>query len=232
MTMTKLASGVMLLALCGVAVAGAQEATQQAAADTEFSKANQLLFMSDHLTDAKAPMVYVYELTKTTTREDEKAFTDEIRMVARDAEGGDSKAVTIDYLSGERSNYVDNVEHARGNPIVMLFLQRDVNEMDRLTGGHWRYFQRRIKTALEHGATVEPVTIEFQGESVQAQRISLTPFAGETRREMKDYVDKRYVFILSEAVPGEVVEMRAVVPGEDKPVIEERLTLVKADPLK
>lgn len=215
-------AGVVLALPAAAAVTAADDET------SDFSTANQILFMQVHITGPDDPMVYKYELDKTATLEEESDFHDEITMTARPTGDNDAKSVSIDYLSGDRDKFVREVAHATGNPIVMVFLQRDVNEMGRITGGHWRYFQKQIKLGLENKATVEPVTIEYNGKQVEAKRITLKPFTDDSRDEMKDYTGKRYEFTVSDAVPGAIYEMHSILPGkgEDaKPRIEETLVL-------
>lgn len=216
------AAAILALLAAPAAVAAADETSE------EFSKANQLLFLEDHITGPDSPMVYQYELDKKTTMSDEDAFHDEITMTARPAGDNGAKNVTFDYLSGPRDKFIREVDNARGNPIIMVFLQRDVSEMGRLTDGHWRYFQKQIKIGLENDANVEQVQVSYQGRDIPAQRITLRPFSESTRSEMRDYTGKHYVFTLSEKIPGEVYEMRSVLPADGEnaePRIEERLVL-------
>lgn len=221
-----LALGLALLA------AGAIAAPQQA--EQEFSLANRLLFLQDHLTDSEGALRFQYTLTKSGAMPGEKGFSDVITMTARPAKGG-GKDVIFDYLSGKRTRFMRDIPNARGNPIIMMFLQRDVNEMERLTGGHWRYFQDRVKLALEQGAEVEPITVTFAGKQVDARKITFDPYTEESREELAVYRNKRYTIILSEEVPGEVYAMRTVVPGEEgaeNPQIAEELMLTEVTNLE
>ena len=58
----------------------------------------------------------------------------------------------VSYFTGPRERYVPPFNGVRGNPILSVFLQRDVNEMARQTGGPVRHFQKQIKLALENKA--------------------------------------------------------------------------------
>lgn len=197
----------------------------------EFSAANQLLFLSDHLTDIDYPILFHYTFVKQGALE--KGFTDSIDMTSRDAPEGAAKKVEFRYFSDQRRRPFPPVSNARGNPIILAFLQRDVGEMDRVTGGDWRYFQKRIKQALENAAEVEPVTFEYNEQSVEGTRIRIAPYAKDQYRgRMGDYADKYYEFILSDQVPGEVYEMRTLIvakgkagPEDDRVLMEEKLTL-------
>ena len=42
-----------------------------------------------------------------------------------------------------------------GNPVLLYFLERDIREMERLTGGKSGYFRKAIRLALARSASVE-----------------------------------------------------------------------------
>ena len=179
----------------------------------EFSKANQLLFMQDHF-DPAASARYTYQVVQTGP---EAGSPNTITMTARDVAGNGTKSVDFSMSQKDLAAQLEPIERARGNPLIMIFLQTDVVDQAKATGGHWRYFQKQIKLALEHNATVEPVSVEFQGHKVPGQRIVLKPYVDEKdhRQELGAYLDKTYEFTLSEHVPGTVVELKTQVPPAD-----------------
>lgn len=198
--------------------------------EASFSQANQRLFLDDHLTDVEYPARYHYRLSRTGTADD---FSDTIVMEANNNDDR-TKQVHVEYLSGDRRRHIPDIASAQGNPIIMLFLQRDVSEMADRTGGSWRYFQKQIKLALENAASIEPVMLRYNGNDVAGQRIMLQPFANERthRNELEDYLAKTYSFILAEEIPGDVYEMQTTLPPSDggQPTVE-RLTLEQVEPL-
>jgi hypothetical protein len=212
--------------MLGPSAASAADGDVATNADS-FSRANQLLFLEDHLTQTEYPARYTYEFVKSGSAADD--FEDRITMIARNVAGSDAKHVELQVFRHDRERQVPDIDNARGNPLIMVFLQTDVLDLAKATGGHWRYFQKQMKLALENGARVEPVTVEFQGEAVEGQRITVKPYAGEQahREAMGRYVDKTYEFVISDQVPGKIVELRTTVPpedGTDGPQVE-RLTL-------
>ncbi|GHB01553.1 hypothetical protein [Modicisalibacter luteus] len=223
-SLARLVIGTLLLMAPLVEAADEKEAAS-------FSPANQLLFLDDHLTDVEYPARYHYRFSSTGTAD---SFNDTIVM---DTHNNDdqTKQVHVEYFSGDRQRHIPDIASAKGNPIIMLFLQRDVSEMSSRTGGNWRYFQKQIKLALENAARIEPVTLRYNGSDVAGQRITLQPFADERthRNEMAAYLDKTYSFLLAEAIPGDVYEMQTTLPANDggQPVVE-HLILDHVEPLK
>ncbi|ROO26748.1 hypothetical protein [Salinisphaera orenii] len=217
-----------LLCLC-IASAVLAAGAPLAAADTnkdEFSKANQLLFMTDHFVGLQTPARLEYTFERTGSPEND--FTDEVELkVAEGDEHG--KKVETSFLTGDRHRYTPNVDAATGNPVIMMFLQNDVSSIAERSGGSWRYLQRRVKTALENSAQVTEEQAEYDGQKIAVERIRLKPFAGEEehRGQLDDQVQKLYVFTLSDAVPGGVLEMRSEMPSptENGGPLVERLSL-------
>lgn len=220
---------VVWLFMVGLAVSWAAEEGAQ----EPVSPANNLLFMSDHLADLRQPAVVHYEFRKSGNLEE--GFADTIDMSVTGIAPDGTKNVELQYFTGERAQQFPLVPNARGNPVLLLFLQRDVGEMQRLTEGNWRYFQRVIKTALADEAEVQPVEFDFQGRSVKGTQIKITPYVNDPHQGLKKFNTKYYLFTLSEAVPGRIYQMKSVIPeqeqGRNGVLVEETVTFRGIEPL-
>lgn len=194
---------------------------------TQYSKANRLLFMTNHLDNIETPATLEYRFTRSGHADD--AFEDSVRIKVTEGDDSTGKHVETYFFTGDRSRYTPDVDNATGNPVIMMFLQNEVSSIAERTGGNWRYFQKRIKLALQDATEVDTGTAVYNGEKVAVKRIRLQPFINEdTHRDaLGAEIDKRYVFTLSEAVPGEVLEMKSVIPPSDaqQGEIVERLRL-------
>jgi hypothetical protein len=169
----------------------------------------------------------------------EASYSDTIDLMLS-PQAGNGKKVKFNYFTGVRNQYLPPIDHAQGNPIISVFLQHEVTQMEQRTGGSWRYFQKVIKIALEDQAKVKPVHFNFGGQRVDGTKIKISPYQDDPHRaQIEPYVDKYYVFTLSDSVPGTVYQLRGVVPVEtglpasnDDPrvVLEEVLTLSALEP--
>jgi len=209
--------------------AKAQSQSSQTSGSYQLSPANRLLFDTNHLANVTPPTGLSYTFVRSG--DSVNNYDDHVDLKVTNGRDN-AKSVAMDFLSGDRHRFVPEVSHAEGNPAIMMFLQNDVIEMADRTGGNWRYFQRRIKTALEDSAKVETETADFNGKSVKTQRITIRPYARDQAHEddMGGELNKRYIFTLSDAVPGQVLEIRSEVPGDEnrsEPIVE-RLTLDSA----
>jgi len=170
------------------------------------SQAETLLFETDHLAHVQTPAVLVYDFRKVSNVE--PGFSDKVSLDLDSNQGKTS--ATLHFLSGAHKHDIPAVESAHGNPVLLGFLERDIAEMKRLTGGSSAYFRKRIRMALAQGAEVSKQTITYQGKPLQAQAIRIQPYLDDPMyARFEPYVHKTYVFIVSEQVPGGVYQLRS-----------------------
>ena len=140
-------------------------------AQSAISDAEQRLFMDVHLANLPDKAAVSYDYAKTGTLE--PAFEDQVRLEVDKTAAG--RHTHVDYLTGKYAFALPDIESANGNPVILCFLERDVREMERRTGGKANYFRRRVRLALAENAQVEPVDLDLQGRPVEAVRISIRP---------------------------------------------------------
>lgn len=182
-------------------------------AATDFSVAEQAIFMDDHLGKLHPPLTLHYVFHKTGTLEE--PFDDKVNLLLTADPDGKCCAARVEFFSGARAVQKPEVESARGNPAILYFLERDIREMQRLTKGQPTYFRKRIRMAVYQGATVRNVTLPYRGQPVAVREITVSPYLDDPNRaRFEQLATKTYVFLLSDAVPGSVYGIRTRVDGE------------------
>jgi hypothetical protein len=202
-------------------------ATQAEGDKPDFSSAERLLFMTPQLQTLQAPTQLLYTFSKTGSLEE--AFSDRVTVaLSARAEGGccDAKGA---FLSGARKVQVPDVPGAEGNPVILYFLEHDVREMKRLTGGSENHFRKRLRMAIYQGAEVRDATMRYRGRTVKGKEIVFSPFLDDPNRpKYEKFANKRYRFLLSTAVPGGVYAIRTQIEAEGllaKPLMVEELLI-------
>jgi len=222
------AAGIAVAALFGLSGAAHADSTPISAAET-------LLFMTPHLGEVRPPTRLHYAFKKSGTLE--QGFSDTVDIDITGAPDGSKKGVPR-FFSGRHEIKYPEVEHVEENPVLLFYLDREVREMARLTGGMPNHFQKMMRTALAESAQVKDVDIRFGGRKLRAQQIAITPFDKDQYRDKYPRLaGKRYTFTMCEAVPGFVYEVRGLVPAasgspKDAAVIDETLTLKSASVIK
>jgi hypothetical protein len=204
----------------------------QAGAATEFSAAEQALFVTNHLSTSKPSTTLHYRFRKSGSME--PGFDDTAAIALNAQPDGKCCAAAAEFLSGPRRLALPAVEAAQGNPVILYFLERDIREMQRLTKGQPNYFRKRIRMAVAEAATITEVSLPYQGRSVAAKQITITPYADDPlRARFEQLINKRYIFTLSDAVPGGVLSIRTQVDAAaagTPPLLAEEMALERQAP--
>jgi hypothetical protein len=204
------------LALCATIL----PAPRPAAADDDtrpLSPAQIALFESDHLGSIQRAERLEYRFARETAAagaDEMGSYTDRVDIDVRPrADGG--KDVWTDFLTAERHVPFPPLMDFHGNPLVMFFLERDVGEMHRLTGGTATYFRNRIRQAFVDQAQLKTIELQRDGKVMPATEITLTPFLQDQHVAVfPGLAEKRYRFVLSEAIPGRIVEIQSEAPSK------------------
>ena len=194
------------------------------------SPAQTALFMTPHMKNVLNPETLRYRFT----REGPGGFTDTVAERITEIHPDGTKAVSFDFLTGERHRQYPGVDGFAGNPLLMLFLESDVTTMKDTLGVSATYFRNRVREAMVDRATVTATTFMLDGQAVPATDVTVQPFAGDQRLERLPSVQaKTYHFILSDAVPGGLAEISTSMPAnpaQDIPAVGESVVYAGVTP--
>jgi hypothetical protein len=191
--------------------AGLWLAASAALAGDAIAPAETALFMTDHLRGLAPPARLRYDFSRSGSLE--VAFSDQVEVDVEAGPGGARQVVTRCLSEGRRIE-LPALDFAQGNPALLCFLERDIRQMERLTGGKANYFRKRIRLALAEGAEVRNFSQEIGGRPIAGREIRIAPYSDDPlRQRFERYAAKYYVFRLSDDVPGGIVELDAVIPA-------------------
>ena len=139
--------------------------------------------------------------------------------------------VSGSFLSGEHAMRAPEVDDAHANPVLMYFLEYEVRQLQRATKGGAAHFRQRIRLSLVDQAELTPTQIQWAGHDVAATLVRVSPFLDDPyRARFERESHKVYSFVMSDAVPGGIYQIRSVLPasatGAGTAAVEETLTLV------
>jgi hypothetical protein len=197
---------------CPLAWAQPQGAASAPGSSPEISAAERLLFVDNHLKRLRPPRQLRYRFTHRETSA-AATFDDDVTLALKADPGGTCCAVQGRFLSGARQVNLPDIDAAEANPVTLYFLEREVREMQRLTGGQAAHFRRRIRIALAETAP-RATTVRHGGRDVAAQEIAIAPYSDDPmRHRFERQADTRYRFVLSPEVPGTLLRIEADLPG-------------------
>jgi len=194
--------------------------------------AQRLLFDDPYLASISPPAKLAYRFEHATVDETNygKTFADDIQIeIDPPDERHELNAVTLNIFTESRNRRIGPLSDVRGNPVIMVFLERDVFQMKRRVPGSPAFFRNTIRKAMRENANIQNVDIKFDGESVAAKRVTITPFDDDNNpQQFSEFRKKTYHFTVSEAVPGGVFEIVSLLPDpndRDKPLVFDRMFL-------
>ncbi len=207
-------------------------AAPTAAGDGTATTAEAVVFRPGFFARLRVPttLLYRYRLESELMRE---PYVSRVRVEVRGQDADGTKRVWLDMFDGPNHRRFGPVPAVDQNPVILALLQKDVATMRNLSGGAGGYFQQQIRRAFTRPPDlVEPTTVRLGDREVAATRVRLVPFRDDPAIvRFSKFRDKRYEFVVSDAVPGGLYRMVIEVPDPkrpDRPVLREVLTFVRA----
>ena len=181
----------------------------------EMSTANIALFIDEHLKTITEPSRIYYKFSKESTREDN--FLGNVVLNIIKVENDNTKHITFRYLKGRNKVRFPPQIGAKGNPVFMLFFERDARDMQRLTGGNALFFRSRIRHTIA-ATEIKDVELEFQGNKFVGKQISFQPFLEtKLKNRVSRYKTKKFVITMSEEIPGFIFKIETYIKDLDDP---------------
>ena len=209
----------------------------------EISAAEKLLFLSNHFSNISKPtkLSYTYRQLETPpgiaapeapAAVAPTAFSDDVsvEVIKRNDDG--TAVVAAHFLTGVHEIPIPSIDHAQGNPAILGFLERDIAEMKRLTGGATGYFRKRIRLALAAPVVpVKKIEVNYDGKQIAAQEVTIHPYRDDPLKDrFGKFADKSYVFIVSDAVPGSLYRVYTTLnPDKAAPALDASMTIARGD---
>ena len=179
-----------------------------------YRKGQLLLLVAQHLHNVAPPAVLEYDFRQyraagDCTRPHRTAHTVTVTVTASPRDG--RRNVVVDFLDKNDAQAVTAVSGTYANPLITVFLQRDVDAMAQTVAATADYFRHVIRQALADHASSEAIEILHAGRKLPASKIVLHPFADKANAHINAvYRDKYYEFVIAAAVPGGVYSIRTL----------------------
>jgi hypothetical protein len=109
-----------------------------------------------------------------------------------------------------------------GNPIALVFIDSVVSRLSEASGSNPFYLRNRINEAMHARRAERPVSATHGGTAVPAQEVTLRPFEADRHAaELGVFAALELTLLLSDAVPGGFLALRATAGGAPKGYFEE-----------
>jgi len=212
------------LLLLGLLPVGASAAADQTATD--------ILFETRHLDliDRGAEVTYHFQKTGSNTRLLGEDYSDDIRLGVTTVNAKGERDVVFKVFTGDHARDPQNWPELTINPIFVWYLDRAVSTIASLAGSdNHMYFKARFREALRDKAGVEPVKVDYNGQSVGAYKVTVVPYADDPNRtKMGGFQNSVFTIVVSDKVPGYFVDLEASYVSKEAaaPKLDEHIKLV------
>jgi hypothetical protein len=225
-----------LAASSGIAAANAADQPPAAppSATGNQPTAQNMIFEHKHLSNVEQGAALGYRFNRIVSDAQllGQPFSDDITVKVVGAKPTGEKDVDLQIYTGERARDVQKIPNTTINPVFVVYFDLAVSTLTQLTGEKYGY----LKTVFTHGfkdkSKIEPIKFQYKGKTVDAYRITMLPYVGDPKAaKMQGYDGSKFTMIVSEQVPGEIVQMSSVYEStlKEAPKLEERFTLDGAE---
>jgi hypothetical protein len=189
-----------------------------------------MIFEHKHLSNTEAGQEIKYKFNRTVSDVTVlgQPFSDQVTIKVVAANPAGERDVDLQIYAGERARDLKKLPGLTINPVFNVYFAQGVSSFSMLAGGQMTYLQHAFSMGFRNKAKVEPVKVDYMGKSIDAHRISMTPYLGDVNEsKMQGWEDAQYALVVSDQVPGEIVDLTATYKNKFRPElkVEERYTL-------
>ncbi len=177
-------------------------------------KAVDLIFEHKHLSNVENGKEVDYNFNRTATDPAllGQPFSDKITLKVVAAKPTGEKDVDLQIYTGERARDLQKLPGLTINPVFIVYFDQAVSSFGNLAGGKLAYLRNAFSMALKDKTKVEPIKLDYNGKQIDAYRITMNPYVDdEHAAKMQGWEDAQYVIVLSDQVPGEIVDLVSIV---------------------
>ncbi|MBN8911478.1 MAG: hypothetical protein J0H65_05340 [Rhizobiales bacterium] len=181
------------------------------AAAASDEKASPILFETRQLDliDKGAEVTYHFERTGSDERLVGKNYADDIRLGVAKIDDKGGRDVVFKVFSGDNARDPQNWPELTINPLFIWYLDRAVATFNTLAGGNQMYLKHKMREALG-AAIAEETKAEYDGKTVDAYKVTVTPFADDNNAsKMQGFHKSAFTIVVSNQVPGYFVDLQS-----------------------
>lgn len=228
-------SNSIVIAVLALTVAACSGAAAAVAADPP--KATDIIFEHKHLANLEPGKQIDYRFSRIVS--DAKLlgepFADDITLKIVTGKPTGEKDVDLQIYTGDRARDLQKIPNVTINPVFIVYFKLAVSTLSTLTGEKTGYLQNGFSTGLKDKSKIESVKVAYNGKTIDAYRITMSPYTDDRdAKKMQGYERAEFTMIVSDQVPGEIVQMNSIYESTAKaaPRLEERFTLNGAEQVK
>lgn len=152
------------------------------------------------------------------------SFDDHIVLKLGAGDEAHSRTADVKMFSGANAKAAGPFPSDQQNPVLLLVLENNVQELSKLFKANPRYLKNAIRKAWRNDAQIERTDITVNGKPTPGTRISVHPFAGDPEAgKMMGLDGMVYTVEIADSVPGYIADIDIHAPADGTPKFSETL---------
>ncbi len=184
-----------------------------------------LLFGTPMWDKAPAGSKLTYTFDKTTSEAALGApFKDQVVLTLDAGDDAKSRTIAMQLFSGINRKPAGPFPSDQQNPLLLVILENNVQELSALFKANPRYLKNAIRKAWRDNPKIEQAEDTIDGKPVAVTRVTVEPFVNDAEAEnMKGLNAMTYTVDVSNDVPGYIAVIDIHAPATGKPLFAETL---------
>lgn len=152
------------------------------------------------------------------------AFKDQVALTLGAGDDPRSRTIEMQLFSGVNRKPAGPFPSDQENPLLLVILENNVQELSALFKANPRYLKNAIRKAWRDNPKIEQAEDNIGGKPVAVTRIAVAPFVNDAEAEkMKGLNAMTYTVDVSNEVPGYIAVIDIHAPATGKPLFAETL---------
>ena len=195
------------------------------AAPTAAPDVAALLFEKPQWAIAPVGSSLTYAYTQKIPAQFGPSFDDKIALKLDKGDDEKSRTAEVRMFSGEHATPAGPFRSDEQNPVMLLALENNVEQLTKVWGANPRYLKNAVRKAWRENARIAQVPITVDGKQVPGTRITIEPYKNDSEAtKMGGLETMTYMVEVSDAVPGNLVKVDIHAPATGAATFSETLT--------
>ena len=195
-----------------------------AAAPTTPPDVASLLFEKPQWTNAPVGSSLVYDYSQKVPVKFGPTFDDKITLKLDKGDDDKSRTAEVRMFSGEHTTPAGPFRSDEQNPVMLLALENNVEQLTKAWGANPRYLKNAVRKAWRNNAKIENVSLSVDGKQVPGTRITIEPYSNDPEAiKMGGLETMVYTVEVADSVPGNLVKVDIHAPATGTPTFSEVL---------
>ena len=199
--------------------------TSVSAGPTAAQDVASLLFEKPQWSSAPVGTSLTYAYSQKVAAKFGPSFDDKITLKLDKGDDDKSRTAEVRMFSGEHATPAGPFRSDEQNPVMLLALENNVEQLSKAWGANPRYLKNAVRKAWRENAKIENVPLTVDGKQVPGTRITIEPYKDDSETtKMGGLETMSYTVEVADSVPGNLVKVDIHAPATGTPSYSEIVT--------